>query len=242
MLLDHPNYQGQSPDEVALVKAASEQGVELRQRSIDMMTIKQYGVEETYQMMGEIEFDSDRKRMSMVFKCPDGKYKVYTKGADTTMLPRVTASEEITTKLNSHLTHFAVEGLRTLVFATKVMEEEEFTPWFKQFTAAQLAVEDRENLLARAAEIIESEMTLVGLTAVEDKLQDEVPETIEFLRNAGVALWVLTGDKRETAENIGYSAAMLDREMTVVHIEAHTEEEMGQILSNKYMEFIDPNG
>uniref|UniRef100_A0A7S3A2G3 Phospholipid-transporting ATPase n=2 Tax=Rhodosorus marinus TaxID=101924 RepID=A0A7S3A2G3_9RHOD len=241
-ILEHPTYQGQSPDEVSLVESARSFGLELMERSVDKMVLVRNGEKETYEMVGEIEFNSDRKRMSLVVKLEDGNYRVYTKGADTTMFPRILISSEEEKGIEDDLHAFAVEGLRTLVFASKDITEEQYQSWQTLWREALLSTDGREEKVAAAAEVVESDMKFIGVTAVEDKLQDQVPETIEFLRNAGISLWVLTGDKRETAENIGYSAAMLSRSMTVVHMEAHSQEEVSGMLEDTYRTHCDSAG
>ncbi len=219
-----PDYQGQSPDEVALVSVARDYGVALLRRSMKDLEINHFGTAETYKVLAELEFNSDRKRMSMILECPDGKIRMITKGADTIMLKLLEDDTDIST-IQAHVDHFAKEGLRTLLFATKTITKRDYDDWNKEFIAARSSLEDREKLVSEVSARIEQNLKFVAVTAVEDKLQDRVPETIKFLREADVRLWVLTGDKRETAENIGYSANLLDRLMTVVHIKASNKEE-----------------
>ncbi len=105
---------------------------------------------------------------------------------------------------------FAKEGLRTLLIVEKKMSEAEYTEWNSLFTQAVNSISDREAKVDKCAEILEKEFDLVGSTALEDKLQDGVPDTIEMIRKGGIKLWVLTGDKIETAINIGYASKLLD--------------------------------
>lgn len=225
-----PAYQGQSPDEVALVSSAREYGVTLLKRTLDTMIIDKFGKEETYTALAELEFNSDRKRMSMIFRCPDGKIRMFTKGADTIMLTLLEKGVDLNT-IQAHIDQFATEGLRTLVFAYKEFSTSEFNAWFERFQEARNSVENRDEKTAKISAEIEQDLIYVATTAVEDKLQDKVPETIKFMREAGMKLWVLTGDKRETAENIGYSANLLDRQMDVVHIQGKTSQEIERQLS-----------
>lgn len=104
---------------------------------------------------------------------------------------------------------FAKEGLRTLLLAEKEIDEDFYIKWNKKYSKACVAVQDREEKMAAIAEQIENQFVLIGSTAIEDKLQDEVGETISFIKEAGIKLWVLTGDKMETAINIGYSCKLL---------------------------------
>lgn len=228
---DLPEYQGQSPDEVALVTSARTYGVALLKRSLDALVIDHFGHEETYEALAELEFNSNRKRMSMILRCPDGKIRMFTKGADTIMLKLLTEGTDLNT-IQDHIDEFAKDGLRTLVFATKELSEDEFNPWFERFQKARNSLENRDEQVQTVSAEIEHDLEYIATTAVEDKLQDKVPETIKFMREAGMKLWVLTGDKRETAENIGYSANLLDRNMDVVHIEGRSSESIRKQLDD----------
>eukprot|EP00168_Porphyra_purpurea_P006762 TRINITY_DN1833_c0_g1_i1.p1 TRINITY_DN1833_c0_g1~~TRINITY_DN1833_c0_g1_i1.p1 ORF type:complete len:768 (-),score=294.49 TRINITY_DN1833_c0_g1_i1:748-3051(-) len=239
-------YQGQSPDEVALVTSARSFGVELLERSLDVITVREFGTVKQYTMLGELEFDSDRKRMSMLLRDPEGNVKVICKGADTVMLPLLAPStlpsDENHAALQEHIDVFAKEGLRTLVFAEKVLSPDEYEAWARQFAAARNSLEGRDSLVEAAAALVETNMTLIACTAVEDRLGTDVPETIAFLRAAGVRLWVLTGDKRETAENIGYSSNLLDTDMTVIHLKADSPEEIRDTLQEAIQVYVKKGG
>lgn len=223
-LEDLPDYQGQSPDEVALVTVARDYGVSLLRRTLNTMIIDNFGKQEEYKVLAELEFNSDRKRMSMILSCPDGRIRVITKGADTIMVDLLQKGTDLAI-IQNHVDHFAKEGLRTLIFATKTIGKREFDAWYEDFLAARNSLDDREKLVSEVGARMEQDLEFIAVTAVEDKLQDRVPETIKFLREADVRLWVLTGDKRETAENIGYSANLLDVKMSVEHIKASSESE-----------------
>lgn len=118
-----------------------------------------------------------------------------------------------TLSLQSHLGEFAREGLRTLVLGMRFLTEEECLQWLAKYNAAATSLKDRESKLNDAAELIETNIHIVGATAIEDKLQDGVAETIAMLGKAGIKLWVLTGDKRETAKEIGYATKVLTEKM-----------------------------
>jgi magnesium-transporting ATPase (P-type) len=118
-----------------------------------------------------------------------------------------------TLSLQSHLGEFAREGLRTLVLGMRILTEEECSQWLAKYNSAATSLKDRESKLNAAAELIETKIHIVGATAIEDKLQDGVAETIAMLGKAGIKLWVLTGDKRETAKEIGYATKVLTEKM-----------------------------
>ncbi|KAB5545865.1 hypothetical protein GE09DRAFT_1132712 [Coniochaeta sp. 2T2.1] len=317
------SFQAASPDELALVQAARDLGyllVERSARSIKLETNDQRGIKsrQTYQVLDIIEFSSKRKRMSIIVRCPDGKIWLITKGADSTILPRLRlahlamqqanevrqsiqleremertseayeprnsfggrpslvlrrsttisrmisaeqsrsksfdvsrksadrlrpqigiralsyggslipgqrASMDITPGRRStsknipfgsdstifsqcfrHLDGFANEGLRTLLFAHRYLSEEEYTLWKKGYDEATTSLVDRQERIEEEAELIEQSLELTGASAIEDKLQKGVPETVDRLRRANIKVWMLTGDKRETAINIAHSA------------------------------------
>ncbi len=139
--------------------------------------------------------------------------KVFIKGADNIILPLLKkGQEEMVGIVETNLESYAKEGLRTLIVAEKVLSEEEYSDWHAVYKKAMLSLSNREEMLEEAAKQLEHSFTLAGATAIEDKLQDEVAETISFIRRAGIKIWVLTGDKIETAINIGYSCELLTQD------------------------------
>jgi magnesium-transporting ATPase (P-type) len=110
-------------------------------------------------------------------------------------------------------------GLRTLVRGEKIIEKEYFMEWRKRYQEAITCIDDREAKMGILQEELEKDLNLVGATAIEDKLQDEVEETIRSLRDAGIKVWVLTGDKIETAINIGFSCGLLENDMVKFIVE-----------------------
>lgn len=339
-------FQAASPDELALVEAAQDLGILLVDRPAQCIKLRFTHAngpptEETYQVLDVIEFSSKRKRMSIVIRMPDSRICVFSKGADSVILPRLklkklaieTASavdrqasirksmeqEKVLRKLSlhsarnstslarvtnnlgqrfgrkssvkrsasrkrssfvmhevdprspnrdvrntaeiygsdeavqlprtsvsrghsmellispastddpyegilneslaisdsavfercfQHIDDFANEGLRTLLYAYRYVEEDEYTQWKTVYHEATTSLVNRQQKIEAAAEIIEQNFDLAGATAIEDKLQQGVPETIDKLRRANIKVWMLTGDKRETAINIAHSAGI----------------------------------
>lgn len=210
-------YQASSPDEAALVEAARSHGFTFLRRSNTSVLINVFGREEEYHILAVLEFDSARKRMSVIARGPDGQVRVYMKGADSVVFARLGAGEPVDAT-SHHLHDFAVAGLRTLCLASAVVGERRFRKWHARYRAAGASGEGRDERLAEVAAEIEVGLSLLGATAIEDKLQDGVPETLKILERAGVKVWMLTGDKLETAINIGLSCGMLDDGMDVVVI------------------------
>uniref|UniRef100_A0A7N6BTE3 Phospholipid-transporting ATPase n=1 Tax=Anabas testudineus TaxID=64144 RepID=A0A7N6BTE3_ANATE len=214
-------YQAQSPDEGALVTAARNFGFVFRSRTPESITVIEMGKQVTYELLAVLDFNNVRKRMSVIVSSPEGKLTLFCKGADTIIYERLHPScnklMEVTT---GHLNEYAGDGLRTLVLAYKDLDKGYMDEWKKRHHEASTAIDGREERLDELYEEIEKDMLLLGATAVEDKLQEGVPQTIEQLAKADIKIWVLTGDKQETAENIGYSCNMLREEMKDVFIVA----------------------
>lgn len=210
-------YAAQSPDESALTGCARNYGYVLKKRDQDNLWINVLKAkeDERYQILNVLEFNSDRKRMSIILRCPDGQIRLFCKGADNIMLARCKINDDEINVLNEHLNKYSTDGLRTLVLAEKLIPESTYTSWSKKFKEAQLLMEDREAELEIVNALIETDMELVGATAIEDRLQEDVPQVIANLRVAGLKIWVLTGDKQETAINIGFACQLLHNEQQI---------------------------
>ncbi|KAL0969642.1 hypothetical protein UPYG_G00230200 [Umbra pygmaea] len=214
-------YEAESPDEAALVHAARVYGCTLRGRSVDHLLVELPGMGSLpVRLLHILPFDSTRKRMSVVVRHPlTNQVVVYTKGADSVIMDLAKSAEgadqsdymqgHIREQTQKHLDSYAREGLRTLCIAKKVLEENEYESWLKHHVFAETSIENREELLLESALKLETNITLLGATGIVDRLQEEVPETIEALQKAGVKVWVLTGDKQETAINIACACKLL---------------------------------
>lgn len=207
-------YNSSSPDELALVNAARHFGFHFKERDEDNnVIIEDNGNEIKYALLNVIEFNSTRKRMTAIIKDPAGKIRVLCKGADSIIIPRLKEKQRHLESTNKFLENYAKEGLRTLILAEKEVSEDFYFKWNKKYARACVALHDREEKMNVIAEQIENQFDLVGSTAIEDKLQDNLAETIKFIKEAEIKLWVLTGDKIETAINIGYSCQLLTQDM-----------------------------
>uniref|UniRef100_A0A8C2Z5G0 Phospholipid-transporting ATPase n=1 Tax=Cyclopterus lumpus TaxID=8103 RepID=A0A8C2Z5G0_CYCLU len=212
-------YLAQSPDEGALVTAARNFGFVFRSRTPDSVSIVEMGRQRSYELLAILDFNNVRKRMSVIVRSPEGKLSLYCKGADTIIYERLHRScSKLMDVTTEHLNEFAGEGLRTLALAYKDLDEEYFNGWKRRHHEVSTSLDGREGKLDELYEEIEKDLLLLGATAVEDKLQDGVPQTIELLSKAHIKIWVLTGDKQETAENIGYSCNLLREEMNEVFV------------------------
>ncbi|KAK1410720.1 hypothetical protein QVD17_37259 [Tagetes erecta] len=220
------DYQGESPDEQALVYAAAAHGFMLIERTSGHIVIDILGDRQRFNVLGMHEFDSERKRMSVILGCPDSTVKVFVKGADTTMfnvIDRSKNTDEVTAT-ERHLHAYSSVGLRTLVMGMKNLSSHEFEQWRSSYEAATNALMGRARLLRKVAINLETNLSIVGASGIEDKLQQGVPEAIESLRMANMKVWVLTGDKQETAISIGYSSKLLTSTMTQIVINNNSTE------------------
>ncbi|KAG6485109.1 hypothetical protein ZIOFF_053638 [Zingiber officinale] len=264
------DYQGESPDEQALVNAAASYGFVLMERTsghiiVDVLGEKQsskdfepicskviqsvpssislllhatkllnqsspifnsYEYNCRFDVLGLHEFDSDRKRMSVIIRCPDNTVKLFVKGADTSMFGVAQKSLDLkvidATKIN--LEAYSCLGLRTLVIGVRKLSRNEFKAWHSAYENASTTLIGRGKLLRAVAVDFERNFEILGASAIEDKLQQGVPEAIESMRKADIRVWVLTGDKQETAISIGYSCKLLTSEMTQIVINSNSRE------------------
>ncbi|KAI9844794.1 MAG: hypothetical protein M1838_002030 [Thelocarpon superellum] len=220
-------FKAQSPDEAALVATARDCGFTVLGRTRDGIILNVLGEEREYQVLNTLEFNSSRKRMSAIIRTPhDNRIFLFCKGADSVIYSRLARGEqpELRQSTAEHLEMFAREGLRTLCIAQRELAEEEYQAWSREHDAAASAVQDREDKLDQVSDAIERELTLLGGTAIEDRLQDGVPDTISLLGEAGIKLWVLTGDKVETAINIGFSCNLLSNDMDLIVLKIEDEQ------------------
>ncbi|CAD0084869.1 unnamed protein product [Aureobasidium vineae] len=218
-------FKAQSPDEAALVATARDCGFTVLGRSNDGIIVNVLGEEREYTVLNILEFNSSRKRMSAIVRMPNGKIVLFCKGADSIIYSRLKKGEqqELRKTTADHLEMFAREGLRTLCIAQRELNEEEYQTWNKQHDIAAAAIQNREEKLEEVSDAIERDLTLLGGTAIEDRLQDGVPDAIQLLAQAGIKLWVLTGDKVETAINIGFSCNLLGNDMDLIVLNVQDE-------------------
>ena len=233
---DNIIYQAASPDERALVEAVKHLGFSFNVRTPQAVIINALGQEERYEILNVLEFNSTRKRMSVIVRCPNGALKLYCKGADSVILPRLSPGQAHVAATEEHLKKFAGDGLRTLCLAVAQLKDDDYKRWSQVFQAASTAIKDRSRKLDEAAELIEKNLFLLGATAIEDRLQDGVPDTIHKLSAAGIKVWMLTGDKLETAINIGFACKLLTSRMRLLISNHETEDEVRQFIADSLYE------
>ncbi|ORX51857.1 phospholipid-translocating P-type ATPase [Piromyces finnis] len=213
------NYCAESPDEQALVTTAKNLGFSFVRRTESSITINCFGKEETYEVLHILEFNSVRKRMSVILRTPKNEILLLCKGADTVIYERLQKNQDNLRNVTfTHLEKFGSEGLRTLCIAYRYINAKDYQKWSEDYHNAEISLEDRDRLKDELASAIEKNLVLLGATAIEDKLQEGVPDCIGTLQEAGIKIWVLTGDKLETAINIGFASNLLNRSMCLLAI------------------------
>jgi magnesium-transporting ATPase (P-type) len=235
-------YKASSPDEEALVKAAAGYGVGLWAREGDVVTILVGGpaaggkpagattepAQETYTQLGAFEFSSDRKRMSVLLRNEStGGLRLYCKGADDVIMSRLASGQAAAVAaVAAQVDAYAATGLRTLVMSYRDVSAEEYARFKASYAAAASAMTDRDAAKEKVYDGMERGLHLLGASAIEDKLQDGVPETIALLRAAGVNFWMLTGDKFSTALTIARTCNLKTKDSALIEIEGETPEEV----------------
>ncbi|GAM24475.1 hypothetical protein SAMD00019534_076500 [Acytostelium subglobosum LB1] len=228
-------YSSSSPDEIALVNAAATFGIKFNSRTPIAIGIMVNGEEIVYQLLNVIEFSSDRKRMSVIVRDPlTQEIVLYCKGADSSILPHVieTQDKEVLRLSEESLKRFSCTGLRTLCIAKKIIPEAEYEQWNLLYKKASLEIDNRLEKVGLVSQMIEGTWTLMGVTGIEDKLQYNVPSTITTLSKANIKIWMLTGDKQETAINIGISCKLLTGLEILLLNEATTTDLQRTIVSH----------
>ena len=212
-------YNSSSPDELALVNAAKQFGYEFKERDgNNNVMIKDHKNNQSYiyQLLNVCEFTSSRKRMSVIYRDPYNRIVLMCKGADSVITENLvewSRQSNLFIRTQMYVNQYAAEGLRTLYLAEKFLTQKEYEVWAEEKRKATLEVVNRDEKVEVVDGKIEHDLELIGSTAIEDRLQDKVADTIRFMKSTGIKVWVLTGDKIETAKNIGVSAGLLDSTM-----------------------------
>eukprot|EP00798_Chlamydomonas_sp_ICE-L_P016456 gene16456-22676_t len=218
---DEIKYEAESPDEAALVVAAKVMGFFFCKRSNTTVTVREKTASGThdveYELLNVLEFNSTRKRMSVIVRDSRGKLLLFCKGADTVIYARLDNKNPLNLELKKptldHMEEYGNSGLRTLCLSYKELDSASYEKWQVQWEQAKTALTDRELKMDELSEEMEHNLCLLGCTAIEDRLQEGVSKCIKQMADAGIRLWVLTGDKLETAINIGFACSLITEEM-----------------------------
>lgn len=232
------NYNASSPDELALVNAAKFFGYEFIERNSDSeIVIKHKDSLEKYKLLHVFEFNSDRKRMSVVVKnSKTGKIYIFTKGADALIMPRLNQtsnhSKEQLEYTIKQLEMFGTKGLRTLLVASRVVEEDEYAKYHSAYKSALVITDQKEKAkkMDESYEILENNLNLIGATAIEDCLQDNLKETLKSFISIGIKVFMLTGDHPFTAISIAHSSGLMEENDEAIIVDSTSESEINQKL------------
>jgi phospholipid-translocating ATPase len=205
------SLQAASPDEVTLVTFAADAGLRLAHRDDHQIKLQdRTGAEYAFDILHTFPFSSETKRMGIIVSVvATGKKFFILKGADIVMKERITRKGA--SWLDEEVETYAREGLRTLVVAWKAIGDAEYREWAAQYERAGSAMIGRDQKVRAVIDKLETRLELLALTGVEDKLQVDVQETLETMRACGVKVWMLTGDKLETAICIAISTSLKNR-------------------------------
>ncbi|KAF2353653.1 P-type ATPase subfamily IV [Trinorchestia longiramus] len=237
-----PLYEAESPDELALVEAAYKYGMRLLRRDAHaaLIDVPGSGLVQ-FEVLHVFPFDSTRKRMSVMVRDPrTGHITLYCKGADSAILDNLDrACDQLDQfrqfRTHQHLYVYSKCGLRTLCVATRCVSEAEYAWWRRGHDEAEASFSDREFKLQNSYKLMEKSLILLGATGIEDRLQPLVPETLAALRKAGIIIWLLTGDKQETAVNVAHSAALFSPTMQIMKLNARTREQ-AEVTIRRFLE------
>ncbi|XP_036320594.1 probable phospholipid-transporting ATPase VD isoform X2 [Rhagoletis pomonella] len=241
-----PFYEAESPDELALVNAAYSYDCCLVNRSPNhiLVSIANAGIIE-YEVLKILPFDSNRKCMSIVVRRTGTQEIIlYSKGADSSIMPVLapcapnTPEGLMREKTLQQLDRYARDGLRILVMAKRILNPAEYTEWWARHQEIEMSLENRERRIRDSFAKLESNLIILGATGIEDRLQDGVPETIAAMLSAGISMWVLTGDKPETAINVAYSAKLFTQQMEIIRLTARSRDAAESAI-NVYLAELD---
>lgn len=223
-LLMHPSlpeYQATSADEKSLVEASARCGIVLLSDFEDKIEIKAKDQRLTFKRLETLEFTSERRRMSVIVQDSSNDIWLYCKGADSSILPLIVETD--VDEVSAQVFDFSMRGYRTLVIGYKKLDTLEYEELMRNVENAREKIGDRrKDDISEAYNLFEKGLTLLGVTAVEDRLQDDVPHTMESLKAANIKIWVLTGDKAETAENIAFHSGHFKKGTEVLRLMKET--------------------
>lgn len=225
------NYQGSNPDEIVLVTASAELGIKFLSKDKDLLTVEYFNQLKNFEVLQKFEFSSERKRSSIIVKDEIGNIKIYVKGSDEKILSNHNINDFsrkfLLKETKEQLETFARIGLRTLCYGYKAVPEDEYHKWEVEYNKIkqECIIDKTKNpQLEKWIAKIEENLILLGATALEDKLQDNVKNDLQEFLEAGISVWMITGDKLDTAESIGHSCRLFNDDTEVFKIRSSEKE------------------
>ena len=230
-------FDASSPDEIAMVEFFEELGFKILERNDSKIIFKTpTGQEINYKIVEIFPFESARKRMGIIVEEFDQKgdslgLSLHVKGADNVMKRKV-ATEDDTLFIEENTLALASEGLRTLVFASKTVTQDQLDEYRDKCKENMIA--GNKHLNEELLQNLEAKMTYLGITAVKDLLQDDVQKSFTYIQQAQLKLWILTGDKLETAKHICLSTGLAKRNRPLKELKIENNNEFNSFITNNY--------
>jgi magnesium-transporting ATPase (P-type) len=242
-------YESVLPEEGAILHAMRELGIVLHTKVGNQVTLKIRGKTKTYRLLNVIEYSSERRRMSVIYKIDDGKVVLICKGADDELFKRgrrITNEyeRELRQKIEKDVKFIATQGFRTLIYGVRELEEQEYLAWQRVYEAAKSTINDRDLAIENASNQLEYDLKIIAGVGLEDRIQEKSRETIEQLTAAGLNFWIVSGDKKETVVSCARSIGVItptshiirfdkEPELGLVDHLDHFHNTWDRILSNK---------
>ena len=200
-------------------------------------TLKFFQETRQYELLHLFEFDSKRKRMSVIVRSlKTNEIFLFTKGAEDSIYSCCTSGN--VQQCDIDISNFAKAGWRTLAFAYRVLTQNELSNYDRMLLDAYNNINQRDEKMVQAFNTIESGLTLIGATGIEDRLQEDCDKTLEALRKAGIKVWVLTGDKKETALNISKSCKHFSNDMFLFNLTDLTAKDIERRLDDSKIVYV----
>lgn len=194
----------------------------------------QYSQVYKYELLHAIEFTSERKRMSVIVKAPNGEIRVLCKGADTVLAPLIaedSLNKELKKKTLQHIVDYSVEGFRTFMICERTISQSFYRSWSYKYEQAKAAFNHKSLKIQNVVSELEKDFNILGAAAIEDLVQDRAQETVKQIKTAGIRFWMLSGDKLETTVNIGFSCELLNPGMQIFKINQESMQEIMNYIS-----------
>ncbi|GMF15241.1 unnamed protein product [Phytophthora lilii] len=220
---DRMEYAGPSPDERALVIAAAQAGVQLRDRNNTRVSVRVNGKDSEMEILHSFEFTSDRKKSSILCRESSGKIILMTKGADSVILEALSETgnkPSMVLQAKEQMKTYSANGLRVLCIAEREVSSDEYRSWNLRYLALKNNTTRgaSEEELAIIISELERRLVLIGVSAIEDKIEEGVPEALEKFRAAGIKVWMLTGDRADTATNVAHAVRLVSTDMRLLKL------------------------
>ncbi|CCW61608.1 unnamed protein product [Phytomonas sp. EM1] len=238
-------YQAVSPDEVALCCGAAKLGVTLQRRTPHEAVLRVAGEDHRYRIHHVFPFSSDTRSMGIIVEhVVTERILLLVKGADEQVGSMLRHPlRETHPDMVKHLRVYAKSGLRVLLFAEREFTRTELDLFLFRQHQAELDLVERQLGIDAIRKEIMSDLIPSGITAIEDKLQENVQATIDMMLKAGIKVWMLTGDKMETSEQIALSCGLYKphhRVIRIVESSDSNEDWVNNLISNDLIPVASP--